>query len=149
MHAGAFPREEAAGATPVPAGYPLAWPAGAARTDVRARAPYRGSLSVAVSELGDSLRLFAGDTGLPILGVVISSNVSLGVRRPTDPGVALWFAWDGALRCIAVDHYDRVEGNVHAVFEIIEARRRDMAQAGLSAVRAALAGFSVSAAPVG
>lgn len=147
MNAHAFPRASESCGLQAPACFPLAWPAGAPRSDTRARSGFRATLSLAVAELEDALRLFAIDTGIPVHDVVISSNVSLGVRRPADPGVAVWFEWDGARRCIAVDHHGRVAENVRGVFEILEARRRELAHAGLVAVRAAFAGFSVPSPP--
>lgn len=132
-----------------PASFPLAWPDGVPRSAARVRCGLRSTLSLAVAELADALRLLAVDPGVPVEDVVISSNVALAVRRPADPGVAVWFGWDGARRCIAVDRYDRVEENVRGAFEILEARRRELAHAGLAAVRASMAGFSVPPPPCG
>ena len=53
----------------------------------------------------DSLRLFGKDSGKNITGVVISSNYTLGVERPADPSVAVYFTWDGLQVCIPVDRY--------------------------------------------
>ena len=125
-----------------PNAYPLAWPAGLPRTAHRTRATFRVSMARAVEDALDSLRLFGKDTGGSITGLVISSNVTLGVSRPHDPGVAFYFRWDGAGRCIAVDKYDRPEDNLRAIFHIIEARRVELRHGGIGIVRAAFKGFA-------
>lgn len=124
-----------------PTNYPLAWPAGVPRTAARVKSPFRIRLSQALLDLEDALRLFARDTGLAVSGVVISSNVVLGRERPADPGIALWFHWDGALRCIAVDRYQLPVENIRAIYQIIEARRTEMRHGGLSIARASFRGF--------
>lgn len=125
-----------------PNAYPLAWPAGLPRSVRRQRATFRVSMARAVEDALDSLRLFAKDTGGSISGLVISSNVTLGVSRPHDPGVAVYFRWDGAGRCIAVDKYDRPEDNLRAIYHIIEARRVELRHGGIGIVRAAFKGFA-------
>ncbi len=89
----------------------------------------------------DSVRLFAQDTNSRVTDLLISSNVTLGVTRPDDPGIAMYFRWDGAMRCIAVDKYDRPEDNLRAIYYIIEARRVELRHGGLAIVRAAFKGF--------
>lgn len=42
-----------------------------------------------------TLRKFADDSGKKLVDLSISSNVTLGVAAPADPGVAVWFTWDG------------------------------------------------------
>lgn len=124
-----------------PSAFPLAWPAEVARTKARVRSAFKVSLSRALADLEDALRLFGQDTGQPVRNVVISSNVALGVHRPADPGIAVYFDWDGSGRCIAVDRYERVEDNVRAVYYVLEARRQEMRHGGLSIVRSAFKGF--------
>lgn len=104
-------------------------------------------MSAAVWGLKDSLSLFAKETGLPVTDVVISSNVSIGVARPSDPGVAVYFTWDGAERCIAVDRYRLPEANVRSIYRVIEARRAELKICGLDHVRAALVGARVQEIP--
>lgn len=125
-----------------PIAYPLAWPLELPRTSKRRRSPFRVSLSRAVADLKDSLRLFGSDTGLPVKNVVISSNVTLGAPRPEDPGVAVYFDWDGAQRCIAVDSFPAVEANLRAIYQILEGRRQELRYGGLHIVRATFRGFS-------
>lgn len=125
-----------------PNAYPLEWPSGMPRSTSRHRASFRVSMARAVEDTLDALHLFAKDTGRAINGIVISSNVTLGVARPSDPGIALYFRWDGAGRCIAVDKYDRPEDNLRAIFYIIEARRVELRHGGIGIVRAAFKGFA-------
>lgn len=127
-----------------PTAYPLCWPDGVARTPAskRRRSAFKVTLPRAVADLKDSLRLFGADTGSPVSGAVISSNVTLGHNRPEDPGVAVYFHWDGAQRCIAVDRFPRVEDNVRAIYYVLEARRQEMRYGGLQIVRAAFKGFA-------
>lgn len=124
-----------------PNAYPLAWPKDVPRSKLRSKSPFRVSLARSVSDLQDSLRLFGRDTGLPVKNVVISSNVTLGANKPSDPGVAVYFNWDGAQRCIAVDRFTEVEANVRAIYQILEGRRQEMRYGGLHIVRATFRGF--------
>lgn len=132
-----------------PSAFPLSWPVGVPRTKYRQNSPFRVDLDRAVRDLQDALRLFGTDTGSPVSGVVISSNVTLGRARPEDPGVAVYFEWDGASRCIAVDRFATVAGNVRAVFMILEGRRQELRYGGLTLVRASFAGFTALPAPSG
>ncbi|HMT45488.1 MAG TPA: J domain-containing protein [Novosphingobium sp.] len=124
-----------------PSHYPLAWPDGVARTVHRARSSFKVSMARALSDLEDALRLFGQDTGKKVAAVVISSNVTLGRERPADPGIAVYFEWDGAGRCIAVDRYATPVENVRAVYHILEARRQEMRHGGLEIVRSSFRGF--------
>jgi hypothetical protein len=99
-----------------PSHYPLAWPASQPRTRERQRSsPFKVALTRAVADLQDALRLFGNDTGRPVRNVVISSNVTLGQPLPVDPGVAVYFDWDGVQRCIAVDLFPAPEANIRAI----------------------------------
>jgi hypothetical protein len=79
--------------------------------------------------------------------VVISSNVTLGVTKPEDPGVSVWFTWDGMQVCIPVDRYQTVEANLQAIHHIIEARRVELRHGTLALVRATFTGFLALPAP--
>lgn len=121
--------------------YPLCWPPGIPRAPKRHRSPFKVRMGRAISDLRDALRLFGSDTGKPITDVVISSNVTLGDPRPADPGVAVYFMWDGAQRCIAVDRFAKVEDNVRAIYYVLEGRRQELRYGGLEMVRASFKGF--------
>ena len=130
--------------------YPLAWPETMPRYKT-ARQPgqFKTSLTNAMKNVNDSLRRFAADSGKPLADVVISSNVTLGVNNPQDPGVSVWFTWDGMSVCIPVDRYSKVEANLQAIHHIIEARRTELRHGTLALVRATFQGFTALPAPAG
>lgn len=127
--------------------YPITWPQEFPRAKIRISAKFQTSLPTALKNVQDSLRKFAADSGRKIEGLVISSNVTLGAQRPADPGVAVWFHWDGLQVCIPVDRYHLVEHNLQAIHHIIEARRTELRHGGLSIVRATFTGFKALPAP--
>lgn len=129
--------------------FPLTWPTQFPRAKAREPGAFKTTLAGALKNVDDSLRRFASDSGKKIEGLVISSNVTLGVQRPEDPGVAVWFTWDGLQVCIAVDRYASVEGNLQAIHHIIEARRVELRHGTLALVRATFTGFRALPAPAG
>lgn len=132
-----------------PTAYPLSWPQAFNRTKSREDGRFKTTLAAALKNVESSLRLFASDSGKKLEGLVISSNVTLGVQRPADPGVSVWFTWDGLPVCIPVDRYKSVEGNLQAIHHIIEARRVELRHGTLALVRATFAGFKALPAPPG
>jgi hypothetical protein len=129
--------------------FPLSWPPTFSRAKVRERGAFKTSLAGALKNVEDSLRRFASDSGKKLEGLVISSNVMLGIQHPTDPGVSVWFTWDGLQVCIAVDRYQTIEGNLQAIHHIIEARRVELRHGTLALVRATFQGFLALPAPAG
>lgn len=130
--------------------YPLVWPDGLPRTERHAAAAFKTTLSGAIKNVQDSLRLFGNDTGKQVSEVSVTSNVGgISFTAPTDTGVAIWFTWDGAERCIAVDRYPKVEHNLQAIHHILEARRTEMRHGGLHIVRQTFKGFVALPAPAG
>jgi hypothetical protein len=125
-----------------PTAFPLTWPATMPRTKSPVKSQFRTSLNGALSNVSDSLFSFSRDSGKKIDGLVISSNVTLGEQKPADPGVAVWFTWDGLSVCIAVDRYPKVEDNLQAIHHVIEARRTELRHGGLHIVRATFTGFT-------
>lgn len=156
--------------------YPLAWPAGWKRTDPadRTRAqfkrsgyytgsgpeqrytPSRGlSMAEATSRtLGELRRMGVADGD-----AIISTNVELRLdgtprsdrRAPTDTGAAVYWV-DRAVpgeprRCMAVDHYDRVEDNLAAIAATIEAMRAIERHGGAQILNRAFQGFTALPAP--
>ena len=110
---------------------------------------FKTTLHGAMTNVSDSLRRFATDSGKSVSGLVISSNVTLGAKNPSDPGVAIWFTWDGLSVCIPVDRYSKVEANLQAIHHIIEARRTELRHGTLALVRATFTGFAALPAPEG
>lgn len=127
--------------------YPITWPREFPRTAKPQPGKFQTTLAGALKNVEDSLRRFGADSGKKIEALVISSNVTLGAQRPADPGVAVWFTWDGIQVCIPVDRYDRVEHNLQAIHHIVEARRTELRHGGLSIVRATFMGFKALPAP--
>jgi hypothetical protein len=127
--------------------YPLQWPPGVPRSTRREAGAFKTTLAGALKNVQDSLRKFGVDSRVGLGGVVLSSNCSLGVDKPQDPGVAVWFTWDGAQRCIAVDRYASPAANLQAIHHIIEARRVELRHGTLAMVRATFQGFTALAAP--
>lgn len=128
--------------------YPLAWPEHMPRwKGTRQTGQFKTSLAGAMKNVEDSLRRFSNDSGKAIKGLVISSNVTLGQRKPADPGVAIWFEWDGLSVCIPVDRYSKVESNLQAIHHVIEARRTELRHGTLALVRATFQGFTALPAP--
>jgi hypothetical protein len=129
--------------------FPLSWPHGFPRKQYREGGQFKTTLAGALKNVNDSLRKFAADSGKKLEGLVISSNVTLGVMNPQDPGVSVWFTWDGLQVCIPVDRYTKVEANLQAIHHIIEARRVELRHGTLALVRASFTGFKALPAPSG
>lgn len=129
--------------------HPLCWPPTIPRAKRREPGAFKTSLAGALKNVHDSLRRFGADSGQPIKDLVLSSNCSLGVERPTDPGVAAWFTWDGEQRCIPVDRYATPAANLQAIHHIVEARRVELRHGTLALVRASFHGLKALPAPKG
>lgn len=122
--------------------YPLAWPENMPRyKGARQSGAFRSTINSAMKNVKDSLRLFGSDSGKAVTDVVISSNFTLGVDAPADPGIAVWFKWDGLQICIPVDRYAKPESNLQAIHHILEARRTELRHGTLALVRATFTGF--------
>jgi hypothetical protein len=124
--------------------YPLAWPEGFARRASRENGQFKTALNAALKNVRDSLGRFGQDSGRAVTQVSITSNYTLGDERPSDPGIAVWFLWDGEQRCIAVDRYTKPEANLQAVHHVLEARRTELRHGTLALVQATMKGFALS-----
>jgi hypothetical protein len=124
-----------------PSQFPLHWPPFVPRTQKHEAGQFKVTLAAALGNVQTSLRMFGKDSGKAVSGVVLSSNVTLGHANPADPGIAVWFLWEGEWRCIAVDRFTRPESNLQAIHKIIEARRAETRYGTLHMVRAAFTGF--------
>lgn len=129
--------------------YPLTWPAQFPRTKYRESGRFKTELPSAIKNVQRSLSGFSSDSGKTLKNIVISSNVTLGVNSPADPGVAVWFEWDGLQVCIPVDRYTSVASNLQAIHHILEARRVELRHGTLALVRATFTGFLSLPAPEG
>jgi DnaJ domain len=105
--------------------YPLTFPAFQPRTRNRVRSRFDTTFGKARDELFRELKR------LGATGVILSTNVQLrqdGIpyanrSEPVDPGVAVYFNWDGQPYCLACDRWDRVKDNIRAICLHIEALR--------------------------
>jgi hypothetical protein len=131
--------------------FPLMWPEKFPRREPhrRDKGTFKTTLPNAIANVQNSLKLFASDSGKKLEDLSITSNYTLGVHNPDDPGVAVWFVWDGMQVSIAVDRYTRIEANLQAIHHIIEARRVELRHGTLALVRATLTGFIALPAPAG
>jgi hypothetical protein len=125
----------------LPPANPLCWPETQLRSRSRVRSAFRTKLDGAVKNVTTSLRLFGNDCGKAMGAVSVTCNASLFSHNPSDPGVAVWFMWDGGMRCIAVDRYETLPENLQAIHHVIEARRTEMKHAGIEMVRTTFKGF--------
>ncbi len=138
---------EPPGMTSAATAYPLCWPDAFPRAKQREKGAFRTTLAGALDNVRESLRLFGSDSRKSVAGVVLSSNVVLGDNRPADPGVAVWFTWDGLQVCIPVDRYDTPAANLQAIHHVLEARRTELRHGTLALVRATMKGFVALPAP--
>lgn len=136
--------------------FPLCWPQGFPRwKSGRSGGAFKTDFDTALRNVRKSLELFAKDSGRKIERPVLSSNIDMNPltentgKRPADPGVAVWFNWDGLQVCIPVDRYDTPAANLQAIHHIIEARRVELRHGTLALVRATFTGFQALPAPKG
>lgn len=137
--------------------YPLQWPAGFPRwKGGRTTGAFKTDFDSALRNVRRSLEMFAKDSGKKIENPILSSNVDFNplrfdksTTRPSDPGVAVWFSWDGMQVCIPVDRYVTPAANLQAIHHIIEARRTELRHGTLALVRATFTGFQALPAPKG
>lgn len=126
--------------------YPLHWPAGWPRAEYRKRARF-GDRSVARArkELENEVRRFGGE------GLIVSTNLELrssdglprsNQRQPSDPGVAIYFKWNGQEKSMAIDVYTTVEDNLWAHARTFESLRRIDRDGGPTIIDRAFRGFA-------
>lgn len=129
--------------------YPLQWPDHIPRSQRRENSRFRTNYDTAMKNVVTSLKGFANDSNKPVTQAVMSSNMDLLVRTPADPGVAVWFSWDGMSVCIPVDRYATPAENLQAIHHILEARRTELRHGTLNLVRASFQGFKALPPPPG
>jgi hypothetical protein len=130
---------------PNPTAFPLQWPPGWPRTPAVQRQawPRDGSLTVsgALRELTEELRR------LGARNVVLSSNCTLGVDKPADPGVVAYAVYEAQNIAIPCDRWTSVGGNLRAIAKTIEAMRGMERWGAKHMIRAMFQGFTAIAAP--
>mgnify|MGYP000908300796 CR=1 FL=1 len=125
-----------------PTAYPLHWPDGWPRHGSRSNSQFKTNLEGAINNVEKSLKQFASDSGKRTENIMVSSNYSMMDRNPRDPGVAVYFTWDGISTCIAVDRYNKIQENLQAIHHCIEAERTKLRHGGINLVRAAFRGYA-------
>lgn len=132
--------------------YPLSWPLGWKRTQVRRTAPYKLTLERALQELTSELRLFRAKD------FVVSTNIQprlAGLPRggggdPADVGVAVyWEDRSGQPRVMACDAWNTVRGNVRAIAITISALRQIERSGASQLLERAFTGFAALPAQAG
>jgi hypothetical protein len=119
---------------------PLKWPEGQSRAKYRkGGSVFRIDFDTAVYDLGNEVDLLGGR--YPLLSTNIDPR--LGLQRPSDPGVAIYFEHKGKQKVFACDTYLGVTANVRAIGITIKALRSigrhgasDMLERALSAFEA-------------
>jgi hypothetical protein len=140
--------------------YPLAWPPGWRRTSFHQRVSHSFKRYGSTLSVPDGVQRVLRE--LQLLGVreddiVISSNVrptlsgvpSSKGGTPGDSGVAVYWSKRGqkAQRCIAVDKYQTVAGNLGAIAATLEAMRAIERHGGAEILDRAFMGFAALPAP--
>lgn len=129
--------------------YPLYWPEGVKRATHRPWSKFKATLGIAREELLQELkRLGAQD-------VIISTNLPLrndGLfriddKKPSDPGVAVYFKLKGQPRAMCCDRWSDLASNIHALALSIEAIRGLSRWGSSDMVERAFAGFTALPAP--
>jgi hypothetical protein len=109
--------------------YPLCWPEGWRRFRPVERAnnySWKKTVDRYRDHMLDQVRMLGGEN------IVISTNVPLrrdgqffaDFKTPDDPGVAVYFSYNGKPICFACDKYTSVGDNIHAIGLTIEAMRQ-------------------------
>jgi hypothetical protein len=127
--------------------YPLHWPDGFPTTSRRESSRFDTSLFKALENVQKSLSAFARDSGKKMTDIIVSSNYSLTDTKPDQPGVAVYFTWDGERTCIPVDRYLLVQDNLQAIYHCIEAKRTMLRHGGINLVKAAFRGYAALPSP--
>lgn len=132
--------------------FPLSWPVGWPRTPAHRRQPSRFSPSGLTKEAQETVWELGR---LGAKSAVFSTNVELrrdglpysGRGKPDDPGVAVYFTYEGRQQCIPCDRWSTVEENLRAIWKSIEALRSLERWGAKSFVDAAFTGFTAIAGP--
>lgn len=134
-------------------GYPLSWPAGWKRTETfhrrGANFGFRGQ-GVTVDQAVNRILSALKKVGVRDYNVIVSTNLQQrrdglprsDQRAPADPGAAVYWNDAGEERCIAVDHYTKVEENLAAIAATLDAMRAIERHGGAQILNRAFAGFT-------
>lgn len=99
--------------------FPLQWPAGWPRTE-----PGRREHSKFKQDVNSALRFLKREVQLlGATNLVLSSNYTLGVDAPKDPGVVAYFVYNKSPVAIPCDRWLKLCDNIYAIALTIEAMR--------------------------
>lgn len=127
--------------------FPLEWPQQFPRTKHREAGRFNTHFSVALGNVHNALYRFAKDSGKEIDNLRVSCNVTPSIRRPDDPGIAIWFLWEGMQVCLPIDRYTLVSQNLQSAYHVIQARRAEIRHGSLELVRCSFKGYLLATAP--
>tara|TARA_B100001063_G_scaffold39433_1_gene33191 strand:+ start:7248 stop:7832 length:585 start_codon:yes stop_codon:yes gene_type:complete len=122
--------------------FPLQWPAHWPETKTRQSSRFDTLLFQALENVKGEIERFAKDSGKRVTDIIISSNYSLTNTKPDNPGVCVYFTWDGEQTCIPVDRYSLVQDNLQAIYHCINAERTKLRHGGINLVKAAFRGYA-------
>ena len=144
--------------------YPLCWPEGWKRMAFHQRksAQFRAKGSTRNYSSSDNVTVAIGvgrvleqleRMGIDRQDVIVSTNVRTrldglprsGEAEPVDPGAAVYWRPkrnNPETRCMAIDRYDRVAGNLAAIAATLEAMRAIARHGGAEILNRAFTGFS-------
>ena len=129
--------------------HPLAWPAGWVRKTHYQRKPgqftqSRGPLTVfaAVQRLQAELDRLGAKNAVLSFGVRarLDGYPRSGEPEPADPGVAVYFGFNGKATVFACDSYTKVAQNIAAIAAHVDALRR-IQRYGVGSIEQAIAGY--------
>jgi len=73
--------------------------------------------------------------------VILSSNYTLGIENPKDPGVCAYFEWDSGPMAIPCDRWKRISHNIQAIALTVEAMRGMERWGAKHMIKAMFSGF--------
>lgn len=128
-----------------PTAYPLQWPSTWPMTDPakREKGKFSSTLAGALVALEDEVRRLGGT------GLILSSNYTLGVNNPSNPGVVAYFTYDKVAVAIPCDRWLKIEHNVKAIALTIEAMRGMERWGAKHMIKAMFTGFKALPGPAG
>lgn len=129
--------------------FPLTWPIYKPRTKNPECSRFRTALGVAINGVQEEIRKLGG------VELIISSNLPLKRNgmpyatqtQPKDVGVAIYFKYKKKPMCFACDRWDRIESNMWALANTVDALRGISRWGTGDMMEAAFTGFIALPAP--
>lgn len=120
-----------------PTAYPLQWPEIFPKTNPNARQHgyFKTDTAAALKNLRKQLDLMGAKN------VLLSSNYTLGLDNPKEPGVCAYFDYDGMNLAIPCDRWAKISHNIQAIALTVEAMRGMERWGAKHMIRAMFTGF--------